>query len=95
VEVVPTNKAKKKVVMKFLEEKIITRFSVPAKITTDNAKAFSSIALNDFYFKYGIILSHLKLLPSMKWVRIIQHQNHYEHYEEDCWGKQEELGQEN
>jgi transposase InsO family protein len=31
---------------------------VPAKITTDNAKAFSSTELSFFYFKYGIVLSH-------------------------------------
>jgi transposase InsO family protein len=58
VEVVPTKKETKEVVMKFLEENIITRFSVPSEITTDNAKDFSSIALNEFCFKYGIILSH-------------------------------------
>jgi hypothetical protein len=44
--------------MDFLEDRIITRFGVPAKITTDNAKAFSSTKLSSFCFKYGIILSH-------------------------------------
>jgi transposase InsO family protein len=44
--------------MKFLEEKIINRFGVPAKITIDNTKAFISMALNEFFFKYGIVLSH-------------------------------------
>jgi hypothetical protein len=58
VEVVPTKKETEDVVMKFLEETIITIFVVPAKITTDNAKDFSSMALNEFFFKYGIILSH-------------------------------------
>jgi transposase InsO family protein len=58
VEAVPTKKATKEVVMKLLEEKIITRFGVPAKITTDNAKYFSSMALTEFFFKYGIVLSH-------------------------------------
>jgi hypothetical protein len=47
VEAIPTKKATKEVVMKFLEETIITRFGVPTKITT-----------NEFFFKYGIILSH-------------------------------------
>jgi hypothetical protein len=42
VEAIPTKWATDKVVMDFLEDKIITRFSVPTKITTDNAKAFSS-----------------------------------------------------
>jgi transposase InsO family protein len=31
---------------------------VPSKITTDNAKAFSSAELSNFCFKYGIVLSH-------------------------------------
>jgi transposase InsO family protein len=44
--------------MNFLEEQIITRFGVPCKFTTDNAKAFSSHALVEFCFKYGIVLSH-------------------------------------
>jgi hypothetical protein len=55
VEAIPTKKATKEVVMKFLEEKIITRFGVPATITTDNAKAFSPVALNEFCFKYVLI----------------------------------------
>jgi len=46
------------VVMNFLEEKIITRFSVPTKITTKKANNFSLVALNEFCFKYGIVLSH-------------------------------------
>jgi hypothetical protein len=58
VDVIPTKKATKEIVMKFLEENIITIFGVPAKITTDNAKAFSLMALNEFCFKYGIFLSH-------------------------------------
>ena len=44
--------------MDFIEDKIITRFGTPLKITTDNAKAFSSQEMNDFCFKYGIVLSH-------------------------------------
>jgi transposase InsO family protein len=58
VEAIPTKSATDKVVMDFLEDKIITRFGVPAKITTDNAKAFSSTELSSFCFKYGIMLSH-------------------------------------
>jgi hypothetical protein len=58
VESIPTNKEMEEVMMKFLEEKIITRFGAPAKITIDNAKSFSSMALNEFCFKYGIFLSH-------------------------------------
>ena len=44
--------------MDFLEDRIITRFGVPARITTDNAKAFSSAEFSSFCFKYGITLSH-------------------------------------
>ena len=51
-------KAIEEVVMNFLEDRIITRFGVPSKITIDNAKAFSSYALVEFCFKYGITLSH-------------------------------------
>jgi transposase InsO family protein len=58
VEAIPTKKETEEVVMSFLEDRIITRFGAPAKITTDNAKAFSSLALANFFFKYGIVLSH-------------------------------------
>ena len=58
VEAIPTKKVADKVVMDFLENNIITRFGAPAKITTDNAKAFSSVEFTIFCFKYGIILSH-------------------------------------
>jgi transposase InsO family protein len=58
LESIPTKKATKEVVMKFLEEKNINRFGVPTNITTDNTKDFSLMALNEFCFKYGITLSH-------------------------------------
>ena len=44
--------------MDFIKERIITRFGIPLKITTDNAPTFSSGKVNEFCFKYGIILSH-------------------------------------
>jgi transposase InsO family protein len=56
--VIPTKRAIDIVVKEFLEDRIITRFGVPSKITTDNAKAFSSTELSSFCFDYGIILSH-------------------------------------
>jgi transposase InsO family protein len=58
VEAIPTQKETDKVVIEFLEDKIITRFGVLAKITTDNANVFSSMELSKFYYEYGIILSH-------------------------------------
>jgi hypothetical protein len=39
VEAISTKSATKKVVMDFLVDRIITRFGVPSKIVTDNAKA--------------------------------------------------------
>jgi hypothetical protein len=57
-ESIPTKKSIEEVVMNFLEERIITIFGVPSKITTDNSKSLSSLALVEFCFKYGIVLSH-------------------------------------
>ena len=58
VEAIPTKNATDKFIMEFLEDNIITRFGVPSKKTTDNAKDFSLAELTSFFFKYGIILSH-------------------------------------
>jgi hypothetical protein len=58
VEAIPTKSTTKKVVMDFLEDIIITRFGVPSKIVTDNAKVVCSVQMSSFCFKYGIILSH-------------------------------------
>jgi hypothetical protein len=58
VEAIPTKSATEKVVMDFLEDKIILRFGVPSKIVIDNAKAFCSDEISSFCLKYGIILSH-------------------------------------
>ena len=56
VEAIPTKAATEKIVMDFLEDKIITRFGVPAKITTNNAKAFSSVAC--LLFPLSMVLSY-------------------------------------
>ena len=58
VEAIPTKKVTDKVIIDFLEDKIITRFGIPAKTTTDNVEAFRSLEFTSFCFKYGIILSH-------------------------------------
>jgi hypothetical protein len=47
-----------KVIMEFLEEKIITQFGFPTKITTDKSQAFKSIYMMSFCIDYGIVLSH-------------------------------------
>ena len=46
------------VVMDFLEDNIITRFSVPARIITDNGPCFVSSEMTSFCFKYDLFLSH-------------------------------------
>jgi hypothetical protein len=47
------------IIIDFLEERIITRFGIPTKITTDNAQKFRSIELENFSFDYGVVLAHL------------------------------------
>eukprot|EP00253_Pinus_taeda_P002379 PITA_02379 len=55
VEAIPAKNATEKVIIDFIENNIITRFGVPAKITTNNAKAFSSAEFSSFCFKYDRI----------------------------------------
>lgn len=45
-------------IIQFLEENILSRFGVPRKIITDNAAAFKSKKMVDFYDKYDIRLGH-------------------------------------
>lgn len=58
VEAIPTKQGTDKVVIDFLEDKIITRFGVSSKITVDNGPAFSFGHFLAFCLKYGIILTH-------------------------------------
>jgi len=58
VEAIPTKKETDAIVMDFLEDKIITRLRVPARIITDNGACFVSCGMSSFCFKYGIVLSH-------------------------------------
>jgi hypothetical protein len=68
VEAIPTKKATDKVMIEFLEDKIITRFGVPTKITTDNAKAFSLMELSNLYYEYSIYPTHQNITPrGMVW----------------------------
>jgi hypothetical protein len=43
--------------MNFLEDRIISRSCSPAKMTTENVKAFISLAL-ELFFKYVLVLFH-------------------------------------
>ena len=58
VEVIPTKKCTTAVVVKFLEENIVSRYGCPIKITTDNAKAFSKLDMSTFCMNHGITLSN-------------------------------------
>ena len=58
IEEIPTTKSTETVIMDFLEESILARFGFPKRIVTDNATAFKSKKLIDFYHKYHISLNH-------------------------------------
>ncbi|XP_059068523.1 uncharacterized protein LOC131859029 [Cryptomeria japonica] len=58
VEAIPTKQGTSKVVIKFMMENIITRYSVPARIIADNRMCFRSKEFNTFYEEYGIKISH-------------------------------------
>ena len=46
------------VVIKFIEENILSRFGCPTQIVTKNATTFSSAKIIDFFQKYQILLHH-------------------------------------
>ena len=46
------------IIIRFLESNILSRFSCPSKIITDNAAAFKSKKMIDFCNKYKITLGH-------------------------------------
>jgi hypothetical protein len=48
--------------MDLLEDGIITRFGVPAKITIDNAKAFSSTDLSSFCLSMALCCPTLQTI---------------------------------
>lgn len=56
IEAIPTKKADRQVVMKFLTENIFTRFGCPTKLVTDNATAFRAKELVDMCESMGIKL---------------------------------------
>jgi transposase InsO family protein len=58
IEAVPGRQATDSVIIKFLENNILSRFGCPRKIITDNAAAFRSKKLIDFYNRYHIGLGH-------------------------------------
>ena len=58
VEAKAMKKTTSEVVCEFIKENILVRFGVPIKLVMDNASYFSSIEITDFYFEYGIHVSH-------------------------------------
>lgn len=58
MEAIPTKKADDNVIIKFLEEYILSHFGCPKKIVIDNSQAFRSVKMFSFYQDYGIELIH-------------------------------------
>eukprot|EP00253_Pinus_taeda_P030493 PITA_30493 len=58
VESIPVRNAIDLVVIKFIEENILSRFGCPTQIVTDNATTFSSVKMIEFCQKYQILLHH-------------------------------------
>jgi transposase InsO family protein len=55
---IPTRVATDSVIIKFLEENILARFGCPRKIITENAHAFKSSKMLQFFHDYNIELRH-------------------------------------
>ena len=58
VEAIPARNAIEAVIIKFMEENIISRFGCPARIVTNNAQAFKSNKFANFCQQYNIALNH-------------------------------------
>jgi hypothetical protein len=58
VGAIPTQNVSDSVVIKFLEENILSRFGFPQKIVTDNAQYFKSMEMINFCQKYNIVLGN-------------------------------------
>jgi hypothetical protein len=58
IEAVPSRQATDSVIIKFLENNILSRFGFPRKIINDNIDSFRSTKLIDFCNQYHINLGH-------------------------------------
>jgi hypothetical protein len=58
IEAIPSRTSTDSVIIKFLENHILSRFGCPRKINTDNVVAFRSKKMVDFCQKYQISLGH-------------------------------------
>lgn len=61
IEEIPTRNATDAMIIKFLLENIFSRFGTPRKLVTNNAQAFKSVKMHNFYQNYNVILSHSTL----------------------------------
>jgi hypothetical protein len=57
-EAIPLTHVNEKVVIKFIEQQIIMRFSVPSVLVFDNASCFYSTLLKEFSLDKGIIIKY-------------------------------------
>jgi hypothetical protein len=58
VEAIPLTHVNKKVVIQFIEQKLITRFGIPSILFFDNATYVSSTLLTEFSLDKGIIIKY-------------------------------------
>ena len=58
IESIPCRQANDFVIIKFMETHILSRFRCPTKIITNNAVAFGSKKMVEFFHKYQITLGH-------------------------------------
>eukprot|EP00253_Pinus_taeda_P035356 PITA_35356 len=58
IEAIPCRQANDSIIIQFRETSILSRFGCPEKIITDNAAAFKSKRMINFYHKYHITLGH-------------------------------------
>jgi hypothetical protein len=58
VEATPLTHVKRKVVIQFIEQRLITRFGVPSVLVFDNAAYFSSTLLTEFSLDKGIMIKY-------------------------------------
>ena len=58
IELIPTRRDTYNVIIKLIEENILSRFGFPRRIITDNVKAFKSKKIVIFCQSYNITLGH-------------------------------------
>eukprot|EP00253_Pinus_taeda_P003463 PITA_03463 len=58
IEAIPCRQPNDSTIIQFLERNIVSRFGYPEKIITDNAVAFKSKKIINFYHKFHITLGH-------------------------------------